>query len=244
MTPQRVKVIYDGIEKLVIELDPDPVSRGMRYLLDLISKTRGYLNEASFYMHEVLKERHDLELLLQAEEDAYQLRSSELLATDQSVKDLANIEDRTAMITVKLKPDFKKIQGLKKDIKNVSHVEKVVRHRAKELESTMSAIRLQKSLIESDIRTGALLGDSNDTSRGTGSKMSSLISTDEMSDAELSKLLDPEPNVENDPGKDVSSPQELPDAKHVGADKLEQLNRFLSDEPDLDADLEALLASV
>lgn len=184
MKPERVKEIYDSLEKLVITLDSDPSARGYKYLQDLIACTRGYLNETSFYLSEVLRERHRLELDLQTEESAFEIRSDELLASDARVSRLPNIDDRKAMINVILGDDRRKIQALKRDLKNLGHVEKVIRHRHKELENSMSAIRLQRSLVETEARTGSYYGDESEASRGKPN------SHPEFDDDELKSLFD------------------------------------------------------
>lgn len=186
MTPERVLSIYENLEKLVIQLDPDPASRGYKYLQDLISKTRGFLNEASYYLTEVLRDRHVTEMSLQAEESAFEVRADELLARDPRVSRLPNIDDRKAMINVLLGDDKRKIQKLKMQLKNLGHVEKVVRHRHKELEATMSAIRLQRSLVEAETHTGSFYGDEGDASRGSRGAAPS----QDFDDDELQKLFD------------------------------------------------------
>lgn len=200
MNPERVTEIYSSLEKLVIELDRDPASRGVKYLQDLISRTRGYLNETSNYLAETFRMRHRLEMELQAEEAAFEVRSDELLASDNRVSRLPNIDDRKAMINVLLGDDRRHIQDLKHQLKNLGHVEKVIRHRHKELENTMSAIRLQRSLIETEVRTGSYYGDEGETSRGQRGGPSS----QDFDDEEILRLLS---EVETEAGASKSEPE-------------------------------------
>lgn len=167
MTPERVEKIYETLIELVIELDPDPASRGPLYLQDLISRVRGYLNQASLLLHDVHRERHLLERRLDAAEAAFQVSHDDLLAEDVRVTRLPNIEDRKAMVSVLLREDRKVITDLKRQIKELGFVEKAVKHRHKELDSTISNIRMQKSLIDVDFRSGSFRGDETDTSRGS-----------------------------------------------------------------------------
>lgn len=187
MKAARVEEIYNDLEQLVIALDPDPSARGPAYLQDLISKTRGYLNQVSYYMQEVHRQKHQMELELEALEAAFEVSSDELLASDTRVTRLPSIDDRKAMINIILSDERKEIQKVKRSIKNLSHVEKAVRHRHKELESTMAAIRLQRSLLASEIRTGSFYGDETDTSRGTWGRKSPMGTIDS---SELDALFD------------------------------------------------------
>lgn len=167
MTPERVQAIYEALDKLFVELDRDPVSRGPGYLQDLISKTRGYLNQTGAYLQEINREKHNLEMELDAQEAAFEVQKSELLAEDRRVRLLPSIEDRLAMVDVLLGEERREIQRLRREVKNLGHIDKAVRHRHKELDNTMSAIRLQKQLVDAELRTGSFYGDENDTSRGS-----------------------------------------------------------------------------
>lgn len=184
MTPERVEKIYDELETLVIVLDPDPAARGTAYLQDLISKTRGYLNHTSNLLGEVNRYRHRIERDLDAHEAAYEISSSDLLASDHRVTRLPNIDDRKAMISLLLREEKKKILDLKREVKELGFVDKAVRHRHKELDNTMSAIRMQKSLIDTEMRTGAYYGDETDTARGQKS-----FTASDIDETELATLL-------------------------------------------------------
>lgn len=167
MTPERVDEIYADLESMVVELHSDPASLGPLYLQDLIAKTRGYLNRVSLLMQEVGREALALTRQLDSYEVAYQASYDELLVEDEEVRNLPSIEDRRAKINLILKDDRKHINKTKKALKELGFVEKAVKHRYKDLESTVSSIRMQKSLIDVDTRTGAYHGDDTDTSRGT-----------------------------------------------------------------------------
>jgi len=167
MKPERIEEIYNEIGSYSIELHRDPASLGPAYLQDLISKTRGYINQVSLIIQEIHREKSSLETELDAFEAAFLMSSDSLLAEDHRVTRLPNIDDRRAMINMLLRDERSKILGLKNQVKSLGYIDKAVRHRHKELENTMSAIRMQKSLIESELRTGAFYGDESDASRKT-----------------------------------------------------------------------------
>lgn len=228
MTPERIQEIYSRLENLFIELDPNPSARGPLYLQDLISKTRGYLNETSHFLQEVLKMTHQVNMDLDAEEAAYEVHSDELLATDNRVTLLSNIDDRKAMVNVLLSDDRRRIQKLKRMQKSLSHVEKVVRHRHKELENTMSSIRLQRSLIETEIRSGSFYGDETSASRN-----------DAVSDDDLSKLFDEATIDLGDVLSKEGSPQPASANRNLSPEEQE-IQQFLDEEHDIEGIFDGL----
>lgn len=165
MNSERAQAIYNELDQYVVELDPDPASRGPGYLQDLISKTRGYLNQVSRILQEVNRHRHTIESQLDSLKAAYEISSDHLLAEDNRVTRLPNIDDRKAQIGYILIDDKTQILSLQRTLKELGFVDKAVRHTHKELDNTMSAIRMQKSLIDTEFRTGAFYGDENDASR-------------------------------------------------------------------------------
>jgi hypothetical protein len=206
MKPERVETIYNELADLVVELDRDPVGRGPGYIQDLISKTRGFLNKTSVYHQEVMREQYELERDLVAQEAAFDVSSDALLADDNRVTRLPNIDDRKAMINLILREDRVKIQDLKRRVRELGMIEKVIKSRQKELDNTMAAIRMQKSLMDTEVRAGSFYGDETNTSRNR----SGIVTTqDDIDDDELTRLLEGEmPSIElSGPSAETSTAQ-------------------------------------
>jgi hypothetical protein len=165
VSPERIEQIYKELATLTVDLVSDPASLGPPYLQDLIFKTRGFLNRVSLFSSEVYRELHQLEMDLAAYEAAYQVSSDDLLSTDRRVTMLPNLRDRVAMINHILKEDRSKISICSLAIKELKLVNRVIRHRHQELESTVSSIRMQRSLIVSSLKTGAFYGDEGEEPR-------------------------------------------------------------------------------
>jgi len=259
MDEPRVKEIYDELEKLVVTLARDPVSLGPAYLQDLISTTRGYLNQTSNYLTEVLREQHSHEMTLTELEAAFQVSSDDLMAHNRQVSSLPAIQDRIAMVNVLLAEDRRKIIATKKTLKNLGLVEKVIRHRHKELENTMSAIRLQRSLVETELRTGSFYGDENDQSRGSKWGKPSGTSGDpsayeDLDENEINRLLreaeeelesgasEEAPKGEPENGTPEETSKETVEAKPAPQPKLEEpedddITRFLNQEASITEDM-------
>lgn len=190
MDQSRITEIYEEMGRMLVDLDPDPVSRGPGYLQELISRTRGYLNRTSVLAQEAHEQHQWLDRELNAKKTAFELQSDELLANDARVKLLPNIDDRKAMINLLLREDRQEISRLEQAIREVVYVEKAVKHRHKELDNTISAIRMQKSLIDSESRTGSFYGDEGNSSRGdVYSNKGKPSVDDDLSGDEIERLL-------------------------------------------------------
>lgn len=159
MKIERVQAIYSELEKYEVTLDPDPVSRGPRYLQGLIATCRNHLNAVSKLLLEVHREKQGLARDLHALEAAFQVSFDDMLANDERVRRLPSIEDRKSTARVFLRNDLVAIDNTKSFINDLEFVEKAIKHRHRELSATMSEIKLQKSLIQTEIQTGAMYGD-------------------------------------------------------------------------------------
>jgi hypothetical protein len=159
LTTERIAEIYDLLERKVIQLDPDPRSRGTTYLQTLIATCRNYLNDLDRVMREIHREDHRVASALRLAEVAYQVESDNLLANDERVRRLPNIEDRKSTVSVMLAARRQTVESLKTEAQDLKYVDKIVRHQHKQLTATMGEIKLQRSIIDAEIRTGAMYGD-------------------------------------------------------------------------------------
>lgn len=223
MDQARIEAVLNRLPELVIELDPDPTARGPAYLQDIIYRTRNMLNETGIYVQEVLRWKSGLESELEALEVAFQVDSDELLTEDQRVTRLPAVQDRQAMINVILRDQRKAILELKKKVNDAGHVEKAVRHRHRELEHTMSAIRLQRSLIETERKTGSFYGDESETSRGEGTWGRKPPKDEDIDEDEMGRLMEQieeEASENGDEAEDEND--ETDDEAEDGTDKTNE----------------------
>lgn len=186
MRVERVEEIYESLTELTIELDSNPAALGPTYMQGLISTTRGFLNKVAYYMQEVLREKHGLEDELAAYEAVFEIKSDDLMAHDARVTRLPAVDDRKAMINVILSDDRKKILELGVAVGNLASIEKVVKHRQRELDRTMSEIRLQRSLIATEVKTGSFYGAE---SEGSTETFGNQPSKDDIGEEEIETLM-------------------------------------------------------
>lgn len=196
MKLDRIKDIYEELEKYVIQLHPDPRTLGPQYLNDQIATTRNYLNAVSRIQLEVHREKQYLSREIRAHEAALQVSSDDLLANDERVRRLPSIEDRKATVSVFLRAEKQAIENFKATLLDVEFVEKAVKHRHKELTNTMSEIKLQRSLIRDEIDTGAMYGDERTYGSASPGKGRAYVNPlgDDLSEEELARLLEGKPS--------------------------------------------------
>lgn len=186
MELKRVEEVYEQLGKFTVDLPPDGWSLGPKYIHDMISLTRGYINSVSFILQEILQERQNLDRAKHAAQAMFDLESSRLLAEDDRVRRMPNIEDRKGQLNLILRERVLEIQGLEGQLLDLSYVEKAVKHRHNELKATMSDIRAQRALIRDAIDSGSYYGDESGTSRGSTTSPRNGVSSN-FSEADLDR---------------------------------------------------------
>lgn len=158
----QVERIYDELLSLSIELEPDPTVLGPRYLNEVISRCRNYLNRATMLLLQLQRQKRELSRSVAGEEAIFRIESDRLLSENEQVKRLPNIKDREAFVNVLLTERVGRINQLKHDVLDIETVEKAVRLRHNELVRTSDNIKTQRSLLLADRSTGAGYGDEAD----------------------------------------------------------------------------------
>lgn len=173
MDSERITEIYEAITKYTIALEPDPASLGPKYLAEIIARCRNYLNATHMLVLEVHREKHLVQRDLTALEAAYDIESADLLANDDRVRRLPNIDDRKATVSVILRDRLRAVQELRGIIEDLEIVDKAIRFRHRELKDTMAEIKVQRSLIRDELDTKSFYGDerTSDTHGGGGGSL-------------------------------------------------------------------------
>lgn len=163
MDDARIEEIFDFISGTSIELDPDPIRRGPKYLNTMVAETRNMSNRVQVFEREVAMEKLTLERKLNQLEAEYEMRVNDLLASDPRVIKKSSSKDRQAMADNILRDLKEEISDVKAQITDLGHVETVIKSKLKELKEVNRDIRLQKSLISDEIAIGAYWGDHTDS---------------------------------------------------------------------------------
>lgn len=189
ISPDRIEQIFDEMDTYILQLESDPSALGPQYFQDKIAECRNHLNTVSLVTSELNREKLALSGEIRKFEALFQLDFDNLLATDEHVRKLAAIEDRKSTVQHMLRSQRQEIDALKEQLHAVEAVGKVVTLRSKELHSTMTAIRDQKRLMQSEIQTGAFYGDERVPKNLRHSEPTGGMGVDDIGADELDALL-------------------------------------------------------
>jgi len=212
LTEERTTAIFEEMDSYVLELASEPSMLGPQYFQDIIAKCRGCLNKVSLVLSELNREKLEVSSELRKLEAAYALDYDDLLANDDAVKRLANIDDRKSTVGYLLRSQRQKINELKDRLHSLDAVYKVATHRNRELHATMNAIKDQRRLMVTEISTGAFYGDERVSRKKEFKEPAGLMAVDDLSDEDLEALL-------SDGSKDAEEPTKaegVPDASTQG----------------------------
>jgi hypothetical protein len=193
MTPEELERLYLKLDGMVVALDKDPTTRGPAYLQGKISEVREHLNDVGVELQKVARIRRGVQRQLQIRRAEYAAEYDKWLATDPTVKQLPSVGDRKAYINVKLAENVKELSRL--ELQD-SDLEKTLKFRHSELQDTMSAIRLHRSLIDSELLTKSYLGGSSTREDG-GAPQDSAEDEDQVTLDNILAALDKGPPEED-----------------------------------------------
>jgi len=159
----RMGEIFAYIDSAGIELDPDPIRRGPKYLNTQVAECRNLMNNIQVFEREVARERLGYDRTLNRLESSYELQFNDLLANDPNVNQKTSVRDREATVKTRLKSLMSEIVDLKRKTTDLGHVETVIQSKLRELKDVNRDIRLQMRLIEDEIKLGNFWGDQSDS---------------------------------------------------------------------------------
>jgi hypothetical protein len=213
LNDQRVDAIFEEMDKLVIELVADPSCLGPQYFQDMIATCRNYLNRVGLVLNELDRERLMVSAEVRRLEALYEAEYDDLLTNDRLIKDIgSSIEDRKAAVNWRLREQKAALTDARSQLRNLNAVHKVVAYRNRELHATMTAIRDQKRLMTSELRSGSFYGDER-TNVALGRDDGLGLSADD-----LAELMDEPASVNSENASDglsVESADSASDAQQI-----------------------------
>ena len=244
-SPTRVEQIFKQMESYVLTLESDPSALGPEYFVDLIAECRNFLNHASLVTSELNRERLQLGSDIRRLEALYQLDYDNLLATDEDVRKLAAIEDRKSTVQHMLRVQKQEIDAAKEQLHVAEAVGKVVALRSKELNATMTAIRDQKRLMQSEIQSGAMYGDERTPKALQHSRASGAMATDDIGAEELDALIAAEMDEPESESESETEPEsEADDSIEEQVDEPEAVEPVEAEAPPVEAEAPPVVVEV
>jgi hypothetical protein len=194
LTEIRVDEIFKEMDGYVLELASEPGMLGPQYFQDIIATCRGHLNKVSLVVSELNREKLAVSSELCRFEAVYALEHDNLLSNDSRVKALASIEDRKATVGFLLRDQRVRMNELKDRMHSLDAVGKLVAYRNRELHATMTAIKDQRRLMQTELSTGAFYGDER-AFKGQRED-NGLAFNEELSAADLEELISEPETIE------------------------------------------------
>jgi len=160
MTEEQIDKMLERLKEINVELDPDPLGQGPAVLQNKVALVRNYTTEVQGYVRSVQLYFRQVELGLQYAKSDYELQFNDLMATDQEILNMRNLSqaDRKAVANTRLRDEMEEINRLELELTSTKHLLTVVQDKQNELKGVMSAIRIQRDLIKSEIETGSFWG--------------------------------------------------------------------------------------
>jgi len=159
MDTERLLQINRELDNYSIEIALDSLSRGHRYISELIGTCRIYLNATARLSKELRDAKNVAQHALRAANTLYKINAKEILALDASVRSLPNIKDREAVIDTRLRSSLEEISELEGKLQDIECVFDSSQLVFKSLRDSMSEIRLQRGLLRDELDTGSGYGD-------------------------------------------------------------------------------------
>lgn len=152
MDSKRIEQIYQGLDMLEeIDLVPDPVPLGPKYIHEKVSECRNQISKVEEWLLEINRAESATERLLHATQAEYDIESDNLLVTDKDVARLRSVDERKALVKVRLKGIMENIKNTKLSLNDLKFLRKSVELKLKNLEKLNSDIRLQYQAIKAEI---------------------------------------------------------------------------------------------
>ena len=233
MQQSFVDAIYKDIGELRLELEPDPTVLGPRYITEITSRCRNYLNKVSLIRIGMSQKRRNLMMQIAGEETTLSMEKDRLLADDPRVQGQPNIRDREAVVNTILRESIARIASLKMDLLDVETVDKAVKLVHDELIRTSAEIKIQRSLLFSDRVSGSGYGDESNTPSKAPQSSHSDLNEDELDQIMRGTVpLLGRQNTSTSPKETASTlePQPVPEPE-IDSDLLEVLALVADSDP-------------
>lgn len=218
ISKERIDKVFEEISKYKIELAPDPTVLGAKYLQDQIATCRNYTNNVTVLLNQIHRERMSIDANVRRKETAFKIASDELLSKNAQVRNLPNIADRQAQINIMLREEHREIEDLRNDVRELDHLEKMVKITHRELKDTMAEIKLQRALIRDELDSGRMYGDERN-SEGREAGKSDSQTVEDIDEDEIDRLLRGDSTIE-DPLKsktseETTTPEAAPESEVI-----------------------------
>lgn len=220
VSPESMERMLEEIAEYEVELASDPTlpHLGNRYLQESLASCRQYLNRCQHYLQLTRRYEKNLRSAMRLEEMNIELRTAELLADDDIVRQGPSIEDRKSLATMQLQREHRNVIKLKRAHLNALETVKIVKLKYDDLNRTNADIKLQRQIVRDD-RDAWVSGEQGSEPVGEGRASSARGLA-----PPVRPKLDPKDLLD-----DERRPDDLPKPKDMG--EAEQMAAFFNRQP-------------
>jgi hypothetical protein len=175
-------LIYERLSRLVVELDPDPLSHGPNRLNLKTADARNGLSSVTQMNIEVLNSLRGAKRILMYEEGILELKIKDMVVNDPKVKGFSTAKEREYFCQLQYKTDFEKISRLKEYVQNLEFLLEAIKLKISDMRDLQVRIQNQVRLCESEISIGNKWGTKQDSLEILKNKMKNGSSSKEEPD--------------------------------------------------------------
>lgn len=150
----RIESFYSNLGEMTVSLDADPLQFGPSRLNSKVADVRAMMTRCEQMVLQVSKDLHAYRREHRRYRLEYEVRESELLATDPDVRGRSNLTDRKAVIAQKLKPELSLINSLAFSIQDLETLEKVATTKRQDLRDLTNRLKDQVMLCKEQLGMG------------------------------------------------------------------------------------------
>lgn len=152
--PTYVERVFLKLEKMIVELDEDPLEFGPSRLSKKIKECRSFLNSIESEALACSRELHKIKENHRAASRLYKLDEDKLLADDPEVRAGRSIDDRRAVARLKLPTEVAELTWMEQGMEDLDTVLGWLKYKQSGIRNTQSQLKEQRNLCNEEIGLG------------------------------------------------------------------------------------------
>lgn len=155
---ERIQETYDGLGKMHVKLDPNPIEYGPKRFNNKIAETRAMLTRLEQLFLQLSEDLHWFKREILRKKTVYELDKRNLMVTNLNVRAGRSQGEREAFADVELREQLEEVQLLDVTVQDLEMLMIVIKAKRTDLKDIQGRMRDQMKLIEHDISMGARWG--------------------------------------------------------------------------------------
>lgn len=154
VNPSYMNKLFMDLEKMVVELDEDPLDYSPSRMNSKIKQCRSFLDRIQVEALAASRKLHNIKEKHRAAEKLYKLDEDKLLNTDPEVRAGRSIDDRRAVARMKLPKQVAELTWMEQGIDDLQTALAWIKWKQSDLKNTQSQLKEQRNLCNEEIALG------------------------------------------------------------------------------------------